>query len=216
MNTIAVLYPKRRLMNQRRGDPLYCSASLLAGLNSPSTVSATVKHRSASIAMRWSRPVGQLGSFGCNQRRCIRRKMPPLRRLLEKLRQPGRYGTCGHRGRHVDRNMVSGRGSGRPAGNTRLHLGETCQRVRPAKPDGMARRGTRRVASADGARPPYSPELNPMEDVWDYLRQNKLCAAVWDSYDAIVDACTTAWYWLIADPARITSLGTHEWACVSH
>ncbi len=24
--------------------------------------------------------------------------------------------------------------------------------------------------------PPYSPELNPMENVWDYLRQNKLCA----------------------------------------
>ena len=23
--------------------------------------------------------------------------------------------------------------------------------------------------------PPYSPELNPMENVWDYLRQNKLC-----------------------------------------
>ena len=27
--------------------------------------------------------------------------------------------------------------------------------------------------------PPYSPELNPMENVWDYLRQNKLCALVW-------------------------------------
>jgi transposase len=26
--------------------------------------------------------------------------------------------------------------------------------------------------------PPYSPELNPMENVWDYLRQNKLCAQV--------------------------------------
>ena len=23
--------------------------------------------------------------------------------------------------------------------------------------------------------PPYSPELNPMENIWDYLRQNKLC-----------------------------------------
>ena len=63
--------------------------------------------------------------------------------------------------------------------------------------------------------PPYAPELNPMENVWDYLRANKLCALVWDSYDAIVDACTTAWNWLIADPARITSIGTRQWACVS-
>ena len=27
---------------------------------------------------------------------------------------------------------------------------------------------------------PYSPELNPMENVWAYPRQTKLCALVWD------------------------------------
>jgi hypothetical protein len=63
--------------------------------------------------------------------------------------------------------------------------------------------------------PPYSPELNPMENVWDYLRQNKLCALVWDSYDKIVDACTTAWNRLIDDPARINSIGARQWASVS-
>ena len=63
--------------------------------------------------------------------------------------------------------------------------------------------------------PPYSPELNPMENVWDYLRQNKLCATVWDTYDEIVQACVTAWNWLIDDPARITSIGHRDWACVS-
>ncbi len=26
--------------------------------------------------------------------------------------------------------------------------------------------------------PPYAPELNPMENVWEYLRANKLCALV--------------------------------------
>lgn len=46
--------------------------------------------------------------------------------------------------------------------------------------------------------PPDSPELNPKENVWGYLRQNKLCALVWDSYDDIVEACKTAWNWLIA------------------
>ena len=37
--------------------------------------------------------------------------------------------------------------------------------------------------------PPYAPELNPMENVWDYLRGNKLSRLVWDSYEAIVAAC---------------------------
>jgi transposase len=63
--------------------------------------------------------------------------------------------------------------------------------------------------------PPYSPELNPMENVWDYLRQNKLCATVWETYEQIIEACKTAWNWLIADPDRITSIGNRNWACVS-
>ena len=63
--------------------------------------------------------------------------------------------------------------------------------------------------------PPYSPELNPMENVWDYLRQNKLCAQVWDTNDDILEACKNAWNWLIADPHRIRSIGTTDWACVN-
>lgn len=63
--------------------------------------------------------------------------------------------------------------------------------------------------------PSYSPELNPMENVWDYLRQNKLCSTVWDSYEEIVDACKTAWNWLIDDPDRIRSIGTRAWATVN-
>ena len=63
--------------------------------------------------------------------------------------------------------------------------------------------------------PPYSPELNPMEKVWDYLRQNKLCSTVWDTYDDILDACKTAWNFLIDDPDRIRSIGSRDWACVN-
>jgi len=63
--------------------------------------------------------------------------------------------------------------------------------------------------------PPYSPELNPMENVWEYLRANKLCGLVWDSYEAIVEACKTAWDFLIDDPERIRSIGTREWAQVN-
>jgi hypothetical protein len=63
--------------------------------------------------------------------------------------------------------------------------------------------------------PPYSLELNPMENVWDYLRQNQLCSTIWDSSDEIVEACKTAWNWLIADPDRIRSIGNREWATVN-
>jgi hypothetical protein len=63
--------------------------------------------------------------------------------------------------------------------------------------------------------PAYSPELNPMENVWEYLRANKLCGRVCNTYDAIVDARKAAWEFLITDPARIRSIGQREWACVS-
>ena len=46
-----------------------------------------------------------------------------------------------------------------------------------------------------------------MENVWDYLRANKLSACVWDSYDEIVEACADAWNWLVTDPGRIRSIG---------
>ena len=35
--------------------------------------------------------------------------------------------------------------------------------------------------------PPYSPQLNPMENVWEFLRGNWLSHRVWDTYEAILD-----------------------------
>lgn len=60
--------------------------------------------------------------------------------------------------------------------------------------------------------PPYNPELNPVENIWAYLRGNKLSNRVFEDYHAIVDACCDAWNWLIAMPHRITSIGTQNWA----
>ena len=51
--------------------------------------------------------------------------------------------------------------------------------------------------------PAYLPELNPMENIWDYLRGNKLSRGVWNSYQAIVAACRDAWHFLVNDPDRI-------------
>lgn len=63
--------------------------------------------------------------------------------------------------------------------------------------------------------PPYSPELNPIENIWDYLRGNKLSSRIWDSYDAIVTACTEAWLFLVGDPERIQSIAHRSWASVN-
>jgi hypothetical protein len=62
--------------------------------------------------------------------------------------------------------------------------------------------------------PPYAPELNPIENVWEYLRGNQLSMRVWDSYDKIVDACCLAWNGLIADLTRLTSITARDWATV--
>ena len=60
--------------------------------------------------------------------------------------------------------------------------------------------------------PSYSPELNPVENVWQYLRQNRLSLRVWADYEAIVDTCCQAWNALINAPERIASITRREWA----
>ena len=41
--------------------------------------------------------------------------------------------------------------------------------------------------------PPYAPELNPVENIWEYLRGNGLANTVFDNYDDIVDKSCEAW-----------------------
>jgi transposase len=60
--------------------------------------------------------------------------------------------------------------------------------------------------------PPRSPELNPQENVWQFLRDNALSNRVFNSYDDIVAHCCQAWNKLIDQPWRIMSIGLREWA----
>jgi hypothetical protein len=62
--------------------------------------------------------------------------------------------------------------------------------------------------------PPYAPELNPTENVWEYLRDNILSMRIWNTYEAIVDTCCQAWNFLMATPEVITSVGNRDWAQV--
>ncbi len=45
--------------------------------------------------------------------------------------------------------------------------------------------------------PAKCPELNPTENVWQFLRDNWLSNRVFKSYDDIVDHCCDAWNKLI-------------------
>ena len=60
--------------------------------------------------------------------------------------------------------------------------------------------------------PPKSPELNPVENIWQYMRDNWLSNRVFKSYDDILDHCCFAWNKLIDMPWKIMSIGMREWA----
>src|SRR5947209_8590749 len=60
--------------------------------------------------------------------------------------------------------------------------------------------------------PPKCPELNPIENVWQVMRNNWLSNRVFRSYDDILDHCCDAWNKLVEQPWRIMSIGLREWA----
>jgi transposase len=60
--------------------------------------------------------------------------------------------------------------------------------------------------------PAYSPELNPVERIWEYLKERYLSHRLLDDYDAIVDAASCAWNKLTAETGRLTSLTWLPWA----
>lgn len=59
--------------------------------------------------------------------------------------------------------------------------------------------------------PPYSPELNPVEHLWDDLREKFFHNRVFDSIDALEDQLVDALLAYENDPARIRSITAWEW-----
>ncbi len=60
--------------------------------------------------------------------------------------------------------------------------------------------------------PPKCPELNAIENVWQFMRDNWLSNRVFQSHRDILDHCCHAWNKLIDQPWRIMSLGLRDWA----
>lgn len=59
--------------------------------------------------------------------------------------------------------------------------------------------------------PSYSPELNPVEQVWDFIRSNYLSNRAYKTLEDIFDACCSAWNLFAIQPELITSIGTRSW-----
>ena len=105
-----------------------------------------------------------------------------------------------------------------------LHLAEISRRVTPGAHAALVLDGAGYHVATDLAvpenitlvsLPPYAPELNPVENVWEYLRGNKLAIIVFADYDDILNKACDAWTFFANDPARVKSITTRSWATVS-
>ena len=60
--------------------------------------------------------------------------------------------------------------------------------------------------------PAKAPELNPVENIWQFMRDNWLSNRIFESYDQIVALCSEAWNRLRDQPWRVMSIGLRDWA----
>jgi hypothetical protein len=67
-----------------------------------------------------------------------------------------------------------------------------------------------RRSAARSPRTPVSPELNPVENVWQYLPQSYLSNRVFEDYGAILDACYAAWNALTGTKEKTRSIASRK------
>ena len=60
--------------------------------------------------------------------------------------------------------------------------------------------------------PAKSPEINPVENLWQFMRDNFLSNRIFQNYEDIVDHCCEAWNKIADQPWRIMSIGLRDWA----
>jgi len=59
--------------------------------------------------------------------------------------------------------------------------------------------------------PPYSPELNPVEHVWEHIRENGFRNKAFNSIDAVEDQLMQSLQTLENDPASVASMTGFPW-----
>ena len=63
--------------------------------------------------------------------------------------------------------------------------------------------------------PPYCPELNSIEQVWDFLRENYLSNQIYPSWKSLNMAICLAWKKFCQSPEKINEIGTRKWAILT-
>jgi transposase len=64
--------------------------------------------------------------------------------------------------------------------------------------------------------PPYSPELNPMEQQWQQLRKLKLSNIAYENHSDIELACCEAWNMFVDEEGNIKRLCSRDWAKIQN
>lgn len=59
--------------------------------------------------------------------------------------------------------------------------------------------------------PPYSPELNPVEELWHELRRRYFANRIIDTVEQLIDVCCDAWNAALAQPGFIKSVTGFSW-----
>lgn len=104
-----------------------------------------------------------------------------------------------------------------------LHIDEITQAIAPGAHailimDGAGWHTTDKLTWPDNITPlvlpPRSPELNPVENIWQFLRQAYLANRVFETYQQIIDACDHAWNSLLNETGRIHRTASRSWAKV--
>src|SRR5215218_9178298 len=60
------------------------------------------------------------------------------------------------------------------------------------------------------ALPSKCPELNPVENIWQFMRENWLSNRIFTSYNDLLDHCCAAWNKLADQPWHRTKASEHE------
>ena len=60
--------------------------------------------------------------------------------------------------------------------------------------------------------PSKAPELNPMENAWQFMRENWISHRIFTSYKDVLDHCCDAWNRIADQPWHIMSIGLRDWA----